>query len=190
MFSCLETGLEIDPSRLKKSLKLRSGLGFQKTAFHLDAVIQTRILADLVKRSHPARFGIAGRIDHAAQPRVDQGAGAHHAGLEADVKAGLGQAPGLQLAPGHGEHQKLGVGDRIGEALPAVMGFGHDALSLGQDRAHGDFAQTRSLGRLIQAKAHHRFIECGVQASDSPWLGMTSTETSERRTTSSVVEPS
>lgn len=94
------------------------------------------------------------------------------------------------MAPGHGEHQKLGVGDRIGEALPAVMGFGDDALALGQDRAHGHFAQTGSLGRLIQAKAHHRFIECGVQASDSPWLGMTSTETSERRTTSSVVEPS
>ncbi len=71
---------------------------------------------------------------------MEDGGGAHGAGLERDVEGAVKQAVVGEGAAAGAEGDDLGVGGRIGVADDTVGAGGKDLVVADQDGADGDFA--------------------------------------------------
>ena len=66
----------------------------EDAADHGRAVIQAGIVGDLVERAAGAGLGVVGAVNHCGDAGLDDGAGAHGAGLQRDVQRTIEEPPG------------------------------------------------------------------------------------------------
>ena len=101
------------------------------------------MVEDAEDRSAGAGLGVGRGVDQAGDAGVEDGAGAHGAGLKGDVEgAAFGQAIVGERSGGVAESDDLGVGSGIVVAQNAVLAAGDDLAVEGEDGADGDFAVT------------------------------------------------
>ena len=99
---------------------------------------------DAEDRAAGAGLGVGRGVDEAGDARVEDGAGAHGAGLERDVEGAAGvllrEAVVGEVARGVAEGDDLGVGGGVVVAQDAVLAAGDDLVLIDDDGADGDLA--------------------------------------------------
>ena len=89
---------------------------------------------------------------------MEDGGGAHGAGLERDVKCAVEQAVVGEGAAGGAEGDDLGVGRRIGVANDAIGAGGKDLVLVDEDGANGDFAGSLGVEGLGDGGAQEELV--------------------------------
>lgn len=105
-------------------------------------------------RPGTAGLGVPGAVDHPVQPRVDDGPGAHRAGLQRHIQLAAAQPPAVQGLAGLPDAEHLGVGQRVLIQLPAVVGAGNHLVVPHDDRPDRDFSQLGGLFGFQQRLTH------------------------------------
>ena len=103
-------------------------------------MVQARVVAQGEQRASGAGLGVGGAVDEAGDAGVDEGAGAHRAGLEGDVEGGAVDPPAAGAATGLAEGDDLGVAGGVGVGLAGVEADAGDAAVLDDEGADGDVA--------------------------------------------------
>jgi hypothetical protein len=86
-----------------------------------------------------AGLGVVGAEDQSGHPGLDQGTGAHGAGLEGDDQRAAVEAPGAEGGGGGAEGLQLGVGGGVALPLAAVAAAGQlGAVGADHDGADRD----------------------------------------------------
>jgi len=106
-------------------------------------MVESRVGEDFEAGADGAAFGVVGAVDEAGDAGLNDGAGAHAAGLDGDVKGGVGEAVVAEEASGLAEDDDFGVGGGVTIAGGAVAGTGEDLAVVDKDSADGDFAGCR-----------------------------------------------
>ena len=118
------------------------------------AVVQLRVLEEVHDSASGSVFGRSTAEDDAPHPHVDEGSGAHGAGLFRDVEVAVGEAVVFQHALGLRDGEHLGVGGGVFERLHLVVRAGDDAAFVDDHCAHGHLlALPRAVG-LAEGFAH------------------------------------
>ena len=105
-----------------------------------------------------AVFLVARADDHAGDPGVEDGAGAHGTGLERDVERRLPKPPAAERAAGLVAGLKLGVAKGVFLRLAPVAATAHDAALPHDHAADGHLARLRGLLRERKRLAHISFV--------------------------------
>ena len=104
-------------------------------------MVELGVVEDAEDRAAGAGLGVGCGVDQAADAGVEDGSGAHCAGLERDVEgAAFGEAIIFQRAGGCAESDDLGVGGGVVIAQDTVLAAGDDLAVEDEDGADGDFA--------------------------------------------------
>ena len=103
-------------------------------------VVDAQVGEDFEARANGATFGIVGAIDDARDTRLNDGAGAHAAGLDSDVERGVRESVIAEKAGSLAEDYNFGVGGRVAIADSAVAGTSEDLAVVDEDSADRDFA--------------------------------------------------
>jgi hypothetical protein len=119
--------------------------------FHL--MVEARVGEDLEAGADGAALGVVGSVDEAGDAGLDDGAGAHAAGLDGDVEGSIRKAVIAKEAGGFAENDDFGMGGGVTIADRAVAGTGENLAVMDQDSAYGDFA-----GSSCRAGLGERFL--------------------------------
>jgi hypothetical protein len=109
---------------LKKGAEQFSALSSEHPAGDRQTVVEPAIAANAVEGVGGAAFGVDRTIDQPVNPGVEQGAHAHQAGLEGDVKGGATQAVVAPCACPRAENEDFRVGRGVLSADRPVAGLG------------------------------------------------------------------
>ena len=85
-------------------------------------------------------LGVEGGVDEAGEACVDDGSGAHGAGLERGVEGAVFEAVVAEVQAGFAEGYDFGVGGGVVVAEDAVLASADDDVVVDDDCAYGDFA--------------------------------------------------
>ena len=85
-------------------------------------------------------FGVGRGVDEAGDAGVEDGSGAHGAGLEGGVEGAVFEAIVVEGEAGFAEGYDLGVGGGVGVAEDSVLASADDFVFVDDDCAYGDFA--------------------------------------------------
>ena len=102
-----------EPPLAKERPKTLGALVLQYAAHNLGVVIQTRFGEQIDYAARSPGLGVGSPVDHARDARMDDGAGAHRAGLQSDVQGATRQAVVLDLQCRSTQRPYFGVGRRI-----------------------------------------------------------------------------
>jgi hypothetical protein len=143
----------------EEALEHCHALGGKDALGHLDAVIQDLGIGDTELTADAAETQVARTENQAADARVNQGAGAHHARFERDIERRTLQTVIAELAGGLTQHQHFGVGGGIVQRNGLVKA-GSQQLRRGgkKDGADGNFLARDGQRGLLQRQAHRGFI--------------------------------
>lgn len=97
-------------------------------------MIEPAVAQNLVKRLDGSPFWILGAVHNSLEARIDNGARAHHAGFESDVKSAALKPPAAQLSAGLLDRENFGMVGGLFFAFPSVLAAPDD-LALKDD--HG-----------------------------------------------------
>lgn len=106
----------------------------------LDLVVELRVVHDGENRTASAGFGVGGGVDEARDASVDDGSGAHCAGLERDVECAIFDAVVSEMPACFAESDDLCVCCGIVVAEDAVLAVPYDFSLMDDNCAHRDFA--------------------------------------------------
>jgi hypothetical protein len=135
------------PARGKKSLQQGSCVLGEEAGGNFDTMVEFGGGEDCKAGTESAAFGIVGSVDKSGDSSLNNGAGAHGAGLERHVEGTIDEAvvtyPFRALANG----DNLGMRRGIVIADRTIAGARKDHFILDQDRANRNFTSfCRSLG--------------------------------------------
>ena len=101
---------------------------------------------------------VPGAVEHPADAGVDDGPGAHGAGLQGDVQVAVLQPPGAQgiVCLGHGLHLRVGGHGLL--LLPAVAAPADDGAVPDDDAAHRHLPRRGGLTGQGQGLGHKLFM--------------------------------
>jgi len=133
------------------------------------AVVEAGVVAQREQAAGGAGLGVGGAVDEAGDAGVDEGSGAHRAGLEGDVEGGAVDPPAAGAATGLAQGDDLGVAGRVGVGLAGVEADAGDAAVLDDEGADGDVAAGGGGGGEAQGLAH--VSEVGVRRGGHAWSG-------------------
>jgi hypothetical protein len=105
-----------------------------------------------------ATFGIVGAVDELWDAGLDDGAGAHGAGLEGDIESGVNKAVVAENACGFAQDDDFSVRGGIIVANGAIAGAREVRIIVNQHSADGDFTGHGGSASLLQSKAHEMEI--------------------------------
>ena len=105
-----------------------------------------------------ATLGIVGAVDESWDASLNDRAGAHGAGLERDVKSGVGKAVVAEDSRGLAQDDDFGMCGGVIVANGAIAGAREVRIVVNEHRADGDFAGTGGSASLLQSKAHEMEI--------------------------------
>lgn len=157
---------------------------------HLDAVVEPAVAQHVVERARGAGLLVPSPEDHGGNARRQNRPGAHDAGLECDNEGAVGQAPVADGLGGIPEGEQFGV--RRG--VPREFAFvaprcDHDAVSVHDDRTHGDVTGGRRLLGLREREPHPRAMDRQLHEHSSPPPERPGTCTSSGDTVGNRLEP-
>ncbi len=137
---------------------VRAVLG-EHAARNRESVVQTRVLADREERRDRAALRVVAAVHDAADAGVDEGAGAHRAGLERDVGDDVLEPPARKLLRGSPDGDHLRMGRRIVQRLALVL-TARELVTGSRDEHAADrnLADAGRDVRLRERGAHPRFV--------------------------------
>lgn len=127
---------------------------------HFDAVVQGRVVDDLKQGADGAALWIVAAVDDAVEAAVDDGAGAHGAGLDGDVEGAACEPPTAQGPAGLFNGQELGVSRGAGQGFAQVIGPGNGLFLINDDGAYGNFPDGGGDFCFFYGFAHVKFVFC------------------------------
>src|SRR5882724_7684874 len=95
---------------------------------------------DREDRATSAGFGVGGGVDEATDAGVEDGSGAHGAGLEGGVEGAVFEAVVVERAAGFAEGYELGVCGGVAVAEDSVLASADDFVFVDYDCAYRDLA--------------------------------------------------
>lgn len=153
-----ELFLPFRPQPVEKLLELRRAPRCLDAPDDLHLVVLPRVFQGHEEAADGAGLGVAGAVDQALDPCVQDGSGAHEARFEGADERAPGEPPALQ-PPGCGaQGQELRVGRGIAVDLASVVARGQQ-LSCGRDHEgpDRDIPQRRRAGADLDGVAHPSF---------------------------------
>lgn len=129
----------------------------------LAAVVEGRIaLEEIDPASGGSALGIDGAEDNAVGAAVDDGAGAHRAGLFGDVEGAAFESPVAVggLSGSEGDHFSVGGG--VLESLDLVPSAGDDLFVADDDGADGHFSDFVGTAGFAKSLAHEEAVALEV----------------------------
>jgi len=105
-----------------------------------DLMVEARVREDFKTGADGAAFRVVGAIDEARDAGLDDGAGAHAAGFDGDVKRDAHETVVGEKAGGFAEDYHFGVGGGVAIADGAIAGTGQDLALVDEYGPDGDFA--------------------------------------------------
>ena len=105
-----------------------------------------------------ATLGIVGAVDESRDASLNDRTGAHGAGLERDVKSGVGKAVVAEDSRGLAQDDDFGMRGGVIVAYGAIAGAREVRIVANEHRADGDFAGVGGRASLLQSKAHEMEI--------------------------------
>jgi hypothetical protein len=117
-------------------------------------MVEARVGKDLETGADSATFGVVGTVDETWDTGLDDGAGAHAAGLDGDVERGISEAIVAEKAGGFakGNHFRMGCGVIVADG--AIAGTGQNLAVVDEHGANGDFAGYRRGARFCERFLH------------------------------------
>ena len=124
----------------EKRLDYGGAISGQDASGDINLVVEARVGEDFEAGADGAAFGVVSPVDEARNAGLDDGAGAHAAGLDSDVQRGIGKAVIAEEMGGFAENDDLGVCGGVTVANGAIAGTCEDLAVMYEDGANGDFA--------------------------------------------------
>jgi len=112
----------------------------QEAGGDFDLVIQLGAGKKLEAGTEGAALRVVGGVDEAGNPRLNDGASTHSAGLEGDVEDGAGEAVVAEKARGFPNDDDFGVGGGVIIADSAIAGAREDGIVVDKYGPNGNFA--------------------------------------------------
>ena len=112
----------------------------------------------MITRAEGATLGIVGAVEESGDASLNDRAGAHGAGLQSDVKSGVGKAVVAEDSRGLAQDDDFGMRGGVIVANRAIAGAGEVRIVVNEHRADGDFAGVGRSASLLQSKAHEMEI--------------------------------
>jgi hypothetical protein len=103
-------------------------------------MVEARVGEDFEAGADGTTLGIFGTVNEARDAGLDDGAGAHAAGLDGDVERGIGEAIVAEKAGGFAKDDDFAVGGGIAVADGAIAGTGQNLAVVDQHSTDRDFA--------------------------------------------------
>jgi hypothetical protein len=116
-------------------------------------MVEVRVGEDFEAGADGAGFGVVSAVDEAGDAGLDDGAGAHAAGLDGDVERGVGETVVAEKTRGLAQGNDFGVGGGVAIADGAVPATGEDLAGADEYGADWDFA-----GFGCGARLNERFL--------------------------------
>ena len=107
-------------------------------AGYLDLVVELGIGEDIKAGAESAALGIVRGIDETGNAGLNDGAGAHGAGLEGDVESGAGEAIVVEETRGFADDDDFGVRGGVIVANGAIAGARQDFILVNKESPDGD----------------------------------------------------
>lgn len=130
-------------------------------------VIEGGIGEDLETGTHGATFGIVRAVDEARDAGLDDGAGAHAAGLKCDVQCSSCHAIVFEESGGFANYNDLGVSCWIAVADCAVTRAREDSAVVNDESANGDFPGGRRAAGFLDGELHKRIVDFHLDREDN-----------------------
>jgi hypothetical protein len=130
--------------------------------FHL--MVEARVGEDLEAGADGAAFGVVRSVDEAGDAGLDDGTGAHAAGLDGDVEGGIRKAVIAEEAGGFAKNDDFGVGGGVAIADGAVAGTDENLAVMDEDSAYGDFVGSGCCAGLAERFLHE--LDIGFHAGE------------------------
>jgi hypothetical protein len=103
-------------------------------------MVEARVGEDFEAGADGTALGIFGTVNEARDAGLDDGAGAHAAGLDGDVERGVGETVVGEPSGGFAKDDDFGVGGGIAVADRAIAGTGEELALVDEHSADRDFA--------------------------------------------------
>ena len=129
-------------------------LFLENPSHHFDSMVQAGVAREVEHRSTGAGLGISGAEHECGNPRQQDGAKTHRAGLKGDEQRRIDQSPLTERPGSFANHDHFSMGCRVLPGLAMVMGLSEDASLLHEHRADGHLPSSGALHRLIEGQAH------------------------------------
>ena len=149
----------------RKELRQDAAALFAKHAADCqDAMIESRILGQSVKRSAGAGFRIERAEDQSRNPRLHDRSRAHRAWFQCDVETSPFEPPVADGNRRSCDRQHFSVGKRIAPAVSLVAAGSDQFAVADEDRADRSFLSGERLFRQLQGGPHPTFVVVRRQA--------------------------
>lgn len=139
---------------LEKALEDLRAVLAEDIAGDPDLVVEIGILQDIQESAAAARFGAVSADHDSVDAGLDDGAGAHLAGLQGAVQCAALETPVPGLFTGLFNAGDLGVGERGLVRIAPVVTARNDPAVIYDDRPDRDFAEGDGFFRLLQGGFH------------------------------------
>ena len=149
----LGAGAQLHPEVLEKFRHQGGGFGLPDALFHRGMVIKAHV-EQTANRANRAEFAVGRAVNHPGNPGVDDGAGAHGAGLQGHIQGAFPQPPATQAGAGFGNGFDFRVGQGGFALFPAVAAPTDDFVPPDNDAAHGHFPFRGGFGGQLQGFIH------------------------------------
>ncbi len=117
-------------------------------------MVETRVRQDFETGANSAALGIISAVDKAWDAGLDNGAGAHAAGLDGDVENGTGEAVVAEQAGGCAKDEDFSVGGGVVVADCTVVRTCENLAVVDEHSADGHFAGGNCGARFSERLLH------------------------------------
>ncbi len=127
-------------ARGEKRLKQGDSFGGEDASGDFDLMVEAGVGKDFEAGPHRAPLGIVGAVDETWHAGLDDGAGAHAAGLDGDVERRVGKPIISEQAGSFAKDDDFGVGGGVIITDGAIAGTGKDLVIVDDDGANWNLA--------------------------------------------------
>lgn len=169
-FTCLSFFLHTHAQFFEEPGKHVAALLFQDSSGYFYLVIERGVFQDVEYGSGTAGLGIHAANDHLGDAGLDDGAGAHLAGLQGYVEGAVLQSPVADFFAGFVDSGNFGVCQGVFVGVAAVVASADNFIPVDYDTADGDFSEGVCFLGLGEGGFHVFFLS-GHKALVLSWVG-------------------
>jgi hypothetical protein len=162
------SGIAFSAPGREKGLEKRGTVGGQNSRYDFDLMVQAWMGKNFKAGADGAAFRVIAAINEAGHTSLNQGAGAHAAGLDGYVQSSSGEAIIAHRVGGFPQHHHFGVRRGVAVADRAITGTRDDSRFVNQDGADGNLAGCPSRTGLFDGGSHELKISVHARENSTP----------------------
>ena len=139
---------------LEKDAENVAAFLFHEPGVEPGLMVEAFVFEEVHKGASATGFGVGRAVVDLVDAGEDDGAGAHGAGLEGDIKARAFEPPASEVGGGLGDGQNLGMGGGVLEDFALVVGLADDLPVVDDDAADGDLPGRIGFLGFAQSSLH------------------------------------